>query len=182
MVRSTGIVRRIDDLGRIVIPKEIRRTMRIRETDPLEILIDNSGQIILKKYSHMEDLEEIAKKYVEALASVTGNTVCITDKEKIIAVAGPERKRIGNQEIPEDLIEIIEDRRSFLAKHGDKSFVNLWEDAANNTVKEELVEPIICQGDVLGSLVMLTAKENIMDNDKKLAKTATLFIAGWLED
>ena len=91
-MKATGIVRRIDDLGRIVIPKEIRRTLRIRETDPLEIFTDKEGEIILKKYSPIGELGAFAKDYAESLAQTTGHTVCVSDRDQIIAAAGPDKK------------------------------------------------------------------------------------------
>ena len=91
-MKATGIVRRIDDLGRVVIPKEIRRTLRIRESDPLEIFTDREGEIILKKYSPIGELGSFAKEYAEALASASGQSVCITDRDQVIAVAGGIKK------------------------------------------------------------------------------------------
>ena len=91
-LKATGVVRRIDDLGRIVIPKEIRKTLRIREGDPLEIFTDKEGEIILKKYSPIGELSEFATQYAETLAKTTGHIACITDKDTIIAVAGAPKK------------------------------------------------------------------------------------------
>ena len=88
-MKATGIVRRIDDLGRIVIPKEIRRTLRIRESDPLEIFTDREGEIILKKYSPIGEMSTFAKQYAESLAQVSGHTALITDRDQFIAVSGP---------------------------------------------------------------------------------------------
>lgn len=87
-MKATGIVRRIDDLGRVVIPKEIRRTLRIREGDPLEIFTDREGEIILQKYSPIGELGEFAKHYAEALSQTSGHIACITDRDQIIAIAG----------------------------------------------------------------------------------------------
>jgi AbrB family transcriptional regulator, stage V sporulation protein T len=93
-MKATGIVRRIDDLGRIVIPKEIRRTLHIRETDPMEIFTDAEGQIILKKYSPIGDISTFAGKYAESLSDATGMTVCITDREQVIAASGDDKKNL----------------------------------------------------------------------------------------
>lgn len=93
-MKATGIVRRIDDLGRVVIPKEIRRTLRIREGDPLEIFTDREGEIILKKYSPMVELAAFAVQYAEAMAQSTGLMVCIADRDQIIAVSGEQRRNI----------------------------------------------------------------------------------------
>ena len=94
-MKATGIVRRIDDLGRIVVPKEIRRTLRIREGDPLEIFTDQEGEIILKKYSPIGELSQFARQYAESLAQTTGHMVCVTDRDTIIAAAGGAKKEIG---------------------------------------------------------------------------------------
>ena len=92
-MKATGIVRRIDDLGRVVIPKEIRRTLRIRESDPLEIFTDRDGEIILKKYSPIGELGTMAKLYAESLSQTMGCTVCITDTDQIVAASGSGKKR-----------------------------------------------------------------------------------------
>ena len=95
MMKATGIVRRIDDLGRVVIPKEIRRTLHIREADPLEIFTDREGQVILKKYSPLGEMSTFAKQYAESLAQVSGHTALISDREQFIASAGGYRQLVG---------------------------------------------------------------------------------------
>ena len=106
-MKATGIVRRIDDLGRVVIPKEIRRTLRIRESDPLEIFTDREGEIILKKYSPIGELGSFAKEYAEALASASGQSVCITDRDQVIAVAGGIKKESIGTPVTGQLEEIM---------------------------------------------------------------------------
>ena len=107
-MKATGIVRRIDDLGRIVIPKEIRRTLRIRETDPLEIFTDKEGEIILKKYSPIGELGAFAKEYAESLAQTTGHTVCVSDRDQIIAAAGPDKKDMIKKNITKKMEQLLE--------------------------------------------------------------------------
>ena len=102
-MKATGIVRRIDDLGRVVIPKEIRRTMRIREGDPLEIFTDRDGEVIFKKYSPIGELGEFAVQYAETLSKTSGHSVCITDKESVIAVSGASKKEILEKRISSSL-------------------------------------------------------------------------------
>ena len=92
-MKATGIVRRIDDLGRVVIPKEIRRTLRIREGDPLEIFTDREGEIILKKYSPIGELGTFAKEYADSLGQVAGVMVCICDRDAVIAAAGGAKQQ-----------------------------------------------------------------------------------------
>ena len=98
-MKATGIVRRIDDLGRIVIPKEIRRTLRIKEGDPLEIFTDKEGEVILKKYSPIGELSEFATEYAETLNKTTGHIACITDKDTVIAISGASKKEWLEKEV-----------------------------------------------------------------------------------
>ena len=109
-MKATGIVRRIDDLGRIVIPKEIRRTLRIREGDPLEIFTSREGEIMLKKYSPVGELGEFARSYAQALAQTTEALVCITDREYVIAAAGTGKKEVEGEQLSEEMEEMIEKR------------------------------------------------------------------------
>ena len=108
-MKATGIVRRIDDLGRVVIPKEIRRTLRLREGTPLEIFTDREGEIILKKYSPMMELTAFAGQYADAMAQSTGLIVCITDRDQVVAVAGGSRKELLQKTISRSLEQAIND-------------------------------------------------------------------------
>ena len=113
-MKATGIVRRIDDLGRVVIPKEIRRTLRIREGDPLEIFVDRDGEVILKKYSPISELGDFAKEYAEALFDSLGNPVLICDRDTYIAIAGGSKKDYLNKNISDLVEKTMEDRTSIL--------------------------------------------------------------------
>ena len=135
-MKATGIVRRIDDLGRIVVPKEIRRTLRIREGDALEIFTDREGEIILKKYSPL------------------GYLVCITDTDQVIAAAGPGKKEFQEQLITRQLAEVIARREQFLASSMDRKFTVIVS-GQNAELKWQVVSPIICAGDAIGSVVIL---------------------------
>ena len=143
-MKATGIVRRIDDLGRIVVPKEIRRTLRIREGDALEIFTDREGEIILKKYSPLGEMGNFADQYAESLAQTLGYLVCITDTDQVIAAAGPGKKEFQEQLITRQLAEVIARREQFLASSGQ-----------NAELKWQVVSPIICAGDAIGSVVIL---------------------------
>ena len=124
-MKATGIVRRIDDLGRVVIPKEIRRTLRIREGDPLEIFVDRDGEVILKKYSPISELGDFAKEYAEALYDSLGNPVLICDRDTYIAVAGGSKKEYLNKSVSELVEKIMEDRHSVIeSPKGKISFVD----------------------------------------------------------
>jgi AbrB family transcriptional regulator (stage V sporulation protein T) len=181
-LRATGIVRRIDDLGRIVIPKEIRRTLRIRETDPLEIFTDKEGEIILKKYSPIGELSNFAKEYAESLAQATGHMVCISDRDQIIAVAGSAKKDMLTKPITKNLESVLEDRQTVLAMSGDSSFVQIVSDASEEFFAEA-ISPIICEGDVLGAVIMLTKdnKTKFTETEKKLAMVAADFLGRQME-
>ncbi len=115
-MKATGVVRRIDDLGRIVIPKEIRRTLRIKEGDPLEIFTDREGQVILKKYSPIGELSEFATEYADTLAKTTGHIACITDKDTVIAVSGGSKKEYLEQSISKDIEKIMDYKEVYTRK------------------------------------------------------------------
>ena len=120
-MKATGIVRRIDDLGRIVIPKEIRRTLRIRESDPLEIYTDREGQVILKKYSPIGEMTTFAKQYAESLAQVSGHTALISDRDQFIATAGGGKTYLG-KEVSKQLEEKMNNRETGICSQGDRNF------------------------------------------------------------
>ena len=115
-MKATGVVRRIDDLGRVVIPKEIRKTLRIKEGDPLEIFTDKEGELILKKYSPIGELSEFATGYAETLAKTTGHIACITDKDTVIAVSGTSKKEFFEQDISEELEKIMDEKENYASK------------------------------------------------------------------
>ena len=123
-MRATGIVRRIDDLGRIVIPKELRRTLRIRESDPIEIFSGREGEIILKKYSPMGEISVFARQYAESLAQVSGRAALITDRDQFIAVAGGFRTFLGKS-ISKELEVKPENRETLMAMADDKKFISV---------------------------------------------------------
>ncbi|MBR6696730.1 MAG: AbrB/MazE/SpoVT family DNA-binding domain-containing protein [Lachnospiraceae bacterium] len=180
MSKATGIVRRIDDLGRIVIPKEIRRTLRIREGDPLEIFTDVSGEIVLKKYSHIGEIETFAKQYAETLARVSGYSVYITDREEIIAAAGGAKRELIGAKISKKLEDAIEERESYVAKGNDKKVINVCEDAVNEYTSLAVCT-IICQGDAIGAVLIVSADDKIGEVEYKLANSAAIFMGKHLE-
>lgn len=181
-MKATGIVRRIDDLGRIVIPKEIRRTLRIRETDPLEIFTDKEGEIVLKKYSPIGELGIFAKEYAESLAQTTGHTVCVSDRDQIIAASGPDKKDMLKKNISKKLENMLDERKSLLADSTDKEFISVA-DGLDEDYKAQAVSPIICEGDVLGA-VIITSKESkvkFTETEKTLAMAAADFLGRQME-
>lgn len=179
-MKATGIVRRIDDLGRVVVPKEIRRTLRIREGDPLEIFTDREGEIILKKYSPIGELSQFAGQYAESLAQSVGCLVCITDKDHVIAAAGSGKKEFDGKPISKQLESIIDERGNFQAEQGEKEFVKVTiDDMGEHT--SEAVSTIICEGDAIGSVVLYGKEEKMGDTEGKLAKVAAGFLGRQME-
>ena len=122
-MKATGIVRRIDDLGRVVVPKEIRRTLRLREGTPLEIFTDREGEIILKKYSPMMELNAFAGQYADAMAQSTGLLVCITDRDQVVAAAGGAKKDFFQKPISRALELAVSERQNICAARGEKAFI-----------------------------------------------------------
>ena len=152
-MKATGIVRRIDDLGRVVIPKEIRRTMRIREGDPLEIFTDREGEVILKKYSPIGELGEFATEYADSLNEALGHISCIADKDTIIAVAGAPKKQLLNKQLSPDVEKVMSDRKMVL--FNEPCFLTADEDISYSSA---VIAPIITEGDAVGA-VIIAAKE-----------------------
>lgn len=181
-MKATGIVRRIDDLGRVVIPKEIRRTLRLREGTPLEIFTDREGEIILKKYSPMVELTAFATQYAEAMAQSTGMLVCITDRDQIIAVSGGAKKDLLQKTISKQLENVISERSTILASKDEKSFISLTMDEVEG-VTAQVVVPILCEGDAIGSVAMLSKEPRTKfgDMEVKLVSTAAGFLGRQME-
>ena len=152
-MKATGIVRRIDDLGRVVIPKEIRKTLRIRESDPLEIFTDREGEIILKKYSPIGELGNFAKEYAESLSMVTGHSVCITDRDQIIAAVGSTKQMYVGKPISSSLEHLIGERENVLHNLSDQEYVEILE--KNEEKRAQVISPILCEGDAIGAVVLL---------------------------
>lgn len=120
-MKATGIVRRIDDLGRVVIPKEIRRTLRIREGDPLEIFTDREGGVILKKYSPIGELTDFSKEYAESLQQAIGHIILISDKDAFISVSGGSKKEYVERKVSQELEKIMEERKAILITEQNKN-------------------------------------------------------------
>lgn len=177
-MKATGIVRRIDDLGRVVIPKEIRRTLRIREGDPLEIFVDRDGEVILKKYSPISELSDFAKEYAEALYDSLGNPVLICDRDTYIAVAGGSKKDYLNKNISELVEKTMEDRTSVLMnQQGEVALV----DGNNEEVSSYTVGPIIANGDPIGAVIIFSKEDSLGEVEQKAVETAAGFLARQME-
>lgn len=181
-MKATGIVRRIDDLGRIVVPKEIRRTLRIREGDPLEIFTDREGEIILKKYSPIGELGQFAGEYSESLAQTTGHLVLITDCDHVVAASGNGKKEFEGKPISGQLEEVITARKSILAAKDETAFIRLTLDDAGDYT-QQAVSTIICGGDAIGAVVLCSKdeKEKMTETESKLVAAAAGFLGRQME-
>ncbi|WNV58530.1 stage V sporulation protein T [Oscillospiraceae bacterium NTUH-002-81] len=181
-MKATGIVRRIDDLGRVVIPKEIRRTLRIREGTPLEIFTDREGEIILKKYSPIGELGAFAGQYAESLAQTTGLTVCVCDRDQVIAVSGGSRKELLGKNISRQLETVIEDRENILVDNKEYKYIQIT-DNDREDFTGEAVSPILCEGDAIGAVVILSRepKQLLGETEQKLAISAAGFLGKQME-
>ena len=177
-MKATGIVRRIDDLGRIVIPKEIRRTLRIRESDPLEIFTDREGEIILKKYSPIGELNTFAREYVEALVQTTG---LAADRDQFIAAAGGLKNLLGKS-ISHRMEEKLNDREILLLSKADKNFVEIANEPLPD-LTQYVSAPILAEGDVIGAVILATnnEKEKLGEVEKKLVLSAAGFLGRQME-
>ncbi len=180
-MKATGIVRRIDDLGRVVIPKEIRRTLRIREGDPLEIFTDREGEVILKKYSPIGEIGVFAKKYADSLNQASGRIALITDRDQFIAVSGGCKQLLGKS-FSKSLEEHLERREFTVSAQGERAFVSISEEVGLE-YSQQAIGPIICEGDVIGSVILLgdERKGKMGEVEQKLVLAAANFLGRQME-
>ncbi len=183
-MKATGVVRRIDDLGRVVIPKEIRKTLRIKEGDPLEIFTDKEGEVILKKYSPIGELTEFATGYAETLAKTTGHIACITDKDTVIAVSGGAKKELLEQDVSEELERLMDDKEKYTSKENDDLAIPITKNEnKERRYNSQVVYPIISDGDVIGTVILLS-KDNstkMSEVEQKVAQSAASFLGSQME-
>ncbi|HLR74792.1 MAG TPA: stage V sporulation protein T [Virgibacillus sp.] len=178
-MKATGIVRRIDDLGRVVIPKEIRRTLRIREGDPLEIFVDREGEVILKKYSPINELGHFATEYAEALFDSLQYPVLICDRDEVIALAGVSKKEYLNKNIGSQLEHTIEDRTASFET--ETSTIEIVE-GQEEDLDSYCISPIIANGDPIGCVMVFTKDgEKVGQVEQKVIDTAASFLAKQME-
>lgn len=180
-MKATGIVRRIDDLGRVVIPKEIRRTLRIREGAPLEIYTDGNGEVIFKKYSPMGELVNLASVYTEVLHKVSGFPTIISDTEHIVAASGVSKRDYLERRLSPVIDEFMGTRRSYAARDGQMGNVNPVEGLDGVAA---VMFPVISSGDVIGSVIMLFGEDNSMptETEIKLVQSAAVFLGKQMEE
>lgn len=180
-MKATGIVRRIDDLGRVVIPKEIRRTLRIREGDPLEIYTDSDGEVIFKKYSPIEEMSPFASQYAEVLSRIASLPTLICDRDHVVAVAGVSKKEYLERRITPELEDIMESRKNFTISKNNSTNLQPVEGMDQTA---SIVYPIIAAGDVTGAVIMLSHSNGGLptETEIKLVHTAAAFLGKQMEE
>ena len=178
-MKATGIVRRIDDLGRVVIPKEIRRTMRIREGDPLEIFTDRDGEVIFKKYSPMGEITDFAAQICDSMHKSTGSIAAICDRDTVVAVAGGAKRELFEKPISAALEGIMENRGIF--RHSGAQGVAVTD--SDDRYGVCVASPIISEGDVMGCVLFIAPRgsENAPELETKLAQTVSGFLGKQME-
>ncbi|MBR6801818.1 MAG: AbrB/MazE/SpoVT family DNA-binding domain-containing protein [Eubacteriaceae bacterium] len=182
-MKATGIVRRIDELGRIVIPKEIRRTLRLREGEALEIYTEKTGEIILKKYSPIAQLGQYAGAYAESFFQATSSVCIVCDRDNIVAVSGISRKDLLDKEISEKLDEIITNRRT-ITNTRSQGFVDIiTENNPEFTERTQIIAPISSQGEAMGAIIVyMNDEQTALSSGKSLAQTGATFLGKLMEN
>lgn len=179
-MKATGIVRRIDDLGRVVIPKEIRRTMRIREGDPLEIFTAKDGELIFKKYSPIGELTDFAAQICESLKKTTDGIAAVCDRDAVVAIAGGAKRELLDKPVSAQLSEIMEQRSPYRQETGVSS---LPVSAMDEKYCVSAAAPIVSEGDVMGCVLFITARGSQpgTELEYKLAQTVAIFLGKQME-
>ncbi|MGI6161643.1 MAG: stage V sporulation protein T [Christensenellales bacterium] len=182
-MKATGIVRRIDELGRVVIPKEIRRTLRIREGDPLEIFTDRDGEVILKKYSPIGELSAAAKEYADALQQALGHTALICDKDVIVAASG-SRKEYADKMISKEIETAIQERKHLMHIKGETRMIPITKGEENyESYTCQIIAPIISDSEPIGAVMLVSkqADEHMSETEMKVAQTTASLIGRQME-
>ena len=175
-MKATGIVRRIDDLGRVVIPKEIRRTMRIREGEPLEIFTDAGGSVIFKKYSPVGEMSTFAAQMCEAMHKTCGHACAVCDRDGVIAAGGGVRREIDGRPLSTELEQAMSSRQMTHSEGG----LPITPTAPH--IRASAVQPIIAGGDLCGCVALVAGDLPVGETEQKLMQLAALFLAKQMED
>lgn len=180
-MKATGIVRRIDDLGRVVIPKEIRRTMRIREGAPLEIFTNKDGEVIFKKYSPIGEISEYVDVFAETVNKSTANTTVVADKDMILAVSGEKKKQLADKKLSPEIEKLFEERRTYVYKIGEPRIPVA--DGTENC-HAGIVCPLIADSDVIGGIVVLVRNDGAAPTEAevRITETAAMLFSRQLEN
>ena len=179
-MRATGIIRRIDDLGRIVIPKEIRKTMHIRESDPLEIFTEKDGSIILKKYSPIGEMGNNAQQCAESIAPQIPHTICICDQDSVIAAAGPNAKKLLGKLLHEKAEEALSERKNLLMDRENGDFFPFISDFPE-VFQYVCLATLISEGDAVGFVCILSIEEELTEKELMVARIGAGFLGKQLE-
>ncbi len=177
-MKATGVVRRIDELGRIVIPKEIRKTMHIREGENIEIFIDGDQNIILKKYSAIKKLDDFAQRFTDAIYAFLKYNIMITDTDSIVAISGPLKKDLNGQILGSDLLSAIKNRVSILEKGNKKISITDHHSYEGSYI----IHSIVSDGDVVGLFIVLSTEDKVGEVEEKIVHIASQFLAKYLEE
>jgi len=181
-MKATGIVRRIDDLGRVVIPKELRRTMRIREGEPLEIYTDANGELILRKYSPVGEISHSSMECAEAIHQITKHTCIITDKDKVVACSGANKKDYSDKQISKEVEDMLLSRKSKILNKDDVKIPITSSDTKEHY--SQVFAPILVYGDAMGMIIITNdenSDKNMSDSDMSVAMMAALFFGKQME-
>ena len=183
-MRATGIVRRIDELGRVVIPKEIRRTLRIREGDPLEIFTDHDGEVVLKKYSPIVEIAAIAKDYTDSLHRTLGHVALICDRDAIVSSSGAAKREYVEKALSPDVEQILQSRQiSVLNMMAGAKMIPVTSDDHPEAYTAQIVAPILADGEIIGGLILLSREAGLTmsDVDRKVAETTANIVGKQME-
>ena len=181
-MKATGIVRRIDELGRVVIPKEIRRTLHIREGYPLEIFVGKDAEIVLKKYSPLGEMGDSAGDYAQVLHRVSGHTALIADRDVIVSAAGNAARRLLlDRPVSAEVEELLNARRMVSLTENDGALPPLCE-GAQEDYHAAVIAPILSEGELIGMVALVSQKEDMTLTDQKLAESAALFLGSQMEN
>ena len=175
-MKTTGVVRRIDDLGRIVIPKEIRKTLRIKDGESLEIFLE-SDNIVLKKYSHLENIRDFYKSYVDSIYAAIGENIMIVDRDNIVAVAGELKKKYLDKNISGEIDNVIQNRTTIIQSEFKE--VSLTPDT--NELVSYAMSPIIINGDAVGAVMILSKDRKLDEFEEKTVDIAAKFLGKYIE-
>ena len=181
-MKATGIVRRIDELGRVVIPKEIRRTLRIKEGDPLEIFTDRD-ELMLKKYSPIATLERFSKATARSLNDLSGKIAVICDTDGVLHAYGEHKKEFDGKTLSEAMDKVLRERKSYVANAVDGGDILPITTPREEGVTAQVIVPIVSGGDCLGAVVVLSKEEGAkMDGgDMNLARLTADILANQFE-
>ena len=179
-MKATGIVRRVDDLGRIVIPKEIRRTLKIREGDPLEIYTEKDGGVIFRKYSPMGDLQDFAAQICDSIGANTGCIAAVSDRDSIIALAGAPKRELVDKPNSRELDKLMESRKNYRYMPGDAL---LRATEGSDKYHLGVASPILSQGDLMGCVMLLMGEDGtpLAEADQRLVQTVAGFLGKQME-